>query len=197
VSKALGSKGYLKLYNVFSDDTVEILQSFFENAKLQQVQEEYGRMRYFGPYSSQSLTEEDIELALTKKISDLLEVALPTVEISLCVEYSSKYGEPSLPPHFDGDSTDLIVNYQLEANTDWPVGVDTRTVRLDDNSALLFNPNTSVHWRPVKKFEEGEYVRMIFFRFIDPVNPTDNSQLKLKQNHAFFDEARKARGTFS
>lgn len=197
MSKDLGSKGYLKLNSVFSDDTVRVFQSFFENAKLQQVQEEYGRMRYFGPYSTHSLAEEEIELELTKKISDLLDVALPIVEISLCVEYSSKYGEPSLSPHFDGDSTDLIVNYQLEANTDWPVGLDTETVKLDNNSALLFNPNTSVHWRPVKKFEEGEYVRMIFFRFIDPVSPTDNSNLKLTQSHTLFDEAHKARGTFS
>ena len=28
------------------------------------------------------------------------------------VEYNSKYGSPSLPPHFDGDSNDLIINYQ-------------------------------------------------------------------------------------
>jgi hypothetical protein len=197
VYKALGSKGYLKLYNVFSDDTVKVLQSFFKTANLQEAQEEYGRMRYFGPYSTHSLAEEKIELELTKKISDLLDVVLPIVEISLCVEYSLKYGEPSLSPHFDGDSTDLIVNYQLEANTDWPVGLDTEIVKLDNNSALLFNPNTSVHWRPVKKFEEGEYVRMIFFRFIDPVAPTDNTGLKLTQSHELFDEAHKARGTFS
>ena len=195
--KALGSERYLKLDNVFSENTVKILQSFFKNSKVQQLQEEYGRMLYFGPHSNHSLAEEKIELELTKKINDLLKETLPVVEISACVEYSAKYGEPGLPPHFDGDPTDLIVNYQLEANTDWPLGLDTKTVKLDNNSALLFNPNTSIHWRPIKKFKEGEYVKMIFFRFIDPVNPTDNSNVRFDQTHKVFDEARKVRDTFS
>lgn len=81
------------------------------------------------------------------------------------VEYSNAYGTPSLPPHFDEDQNDLIINYQLSSNTSWGVGVGSNLYSLDDNSALLFNPNTNIHWRPQKTFKDGEYVRMIFFRF--------------------------------
>lgn len=96
------------------------------------------------------------------------------------VDYDAKYGTPNLPPHFDGDSSEFILNYQLESNTSWDIGVDFITYPMENNSAVIFQPNKDIHWRPFKKFNDGEYVRMIFFRFsiVDDENIVDNSHLR-------------------
>ncbi len=109
------------------------------------------------------------------------------------VVYSSEYGEPNLPPHFDGDSTDLIINYQLDSNTSWDIALDTEVYPMEDNSALIFNPNESIHWRPHKTFKEGEYVRMVFFRFYNPAGRSDYSHLNFMQDDAIFKEPNKLR----
>ena len=64
------------------------------------------------------------------------------------VEYNKKYGTPNLPPHLDGDGKDLIINYQISSNTSWDIGVDLGTHSMEDNSALVFNANKNIHWRP-------------------------------------------------
>lgn len=99
----------------------------------------------------------------------------------LCVEYNAKYGAPALPPHFDGDFNEVIIDYQLSSSThlgtQWPLGVNLELFQLQDNDAVMFNPNTNIHWRPRKTFHEGEYVRMMFFRFFKSTNKSDYSYL--------------------
>ena len=109
------------------------------------------------------------------------------------VEYNLLYGVPNLPPHFDGDSTDLIINVQLESNTQWDLGLDLETYRLNDNCALIFNPNEQIHWRVHKKFYDGEYVRMLFIRLSNPDNPSDYSHLRYSQDHAIFKDVKEFR----
>jgi hypothetical protein len=94
------------------------------------------------------------------------------------VDYSAKYGTPNLPPHFDGDGTDIIINYQLKSNTSWDIGLNESVYKIEDNCALIFNPNESIHWRTKKIFEPGESVRMIFFRFANLKGSKDNSHLR-------------------
>lgn len=107
-------------------------------------------------------------------------------------EYSSKYGEPNLPPHFDGDFNDFIINFQLESSPDtvWPAGVNLELYTLQDNSAVAFNPNTNAHWRPVRAFKKDEYIQMIFIRFFDPVNTADYSHLPSHQDDPIFAEVK-------
>lgn len=81
------------------------------------------------------------------------------------VKYSNEFGVPTLPPHFDGDSTELIINFQLSSNTSWDIGLGMDLYALEDNSALIFHPNEVAHWRPRKKFADGEFVKMMFFRY--------------------------------
>jgi hypothetical protein len=92
-------------------------------------------------------------------------------------EYSSLYGIPELPPHVDGDTNDMIINFQLSSNTCWEIGLNLLMYKLEDNSAIIFNPNTNIHWRPKKIFNDGEYVKMIFFRLCDKKNKKDYSYL--------------------
>jgi len=133
----------------------------------------------------------DIHTGICEKLIDIAGKHLD-FDVSLSgityVEYNSLYGTPNLPPHFDGDSTDLIINCQLFSNTSWDIGLGTKTYSLDDNSALLFNPNTNIHWRPHKKFMDGEYIKMIFVRFCRADGKSDYSNLRYSQDHEVFKE---------
>lgn len=99
------------------------------------------------------------------------------------VEYNNKYGTPNLFPHFDADSSDLIINFQLSSNTNWPLGAGFDIYDMQDNEALALNGNEHIHWRPHKIFKDNEYVRMIFFRFADQENVKDNRHLAYSRDH--------------
>jgi hypothetical protein len=111
--------------------------------------------------------------------------------------YSSLHGEPNLPPHFDSDSTDIIIDYQLEANISWDLGVNTELYPLENNSAIVFNPNTNIHWRPHRRFEDGEYVKMLFFRFIGVDSISDYSYTDYSLDHDVFKQAREFRDSLN
>ena len=84
--------------------------------------------------------------------------------------YSAKFGKPNLPPHIDRDKVEVIVDYQYKSNTNWPLGLNKTIYEMEDNSALMFNPNKNIHWRPIKDFDSEEFVEMIFFRFFEIEN---------------------------
>ena len=135
---------------------------------------------------------------LTNLVNSLTNRTLTLRDHRLSVfTYSNKYGAPNLRPHFDGDNNELIMDYQLSSNTRWPLGVNTSVYDLEDNSALLFNPNTNVHWRPHKTFKDNEYVSMIFFRFYDENSQTDYSHLPHHPDDPTFKESREYRESFS
>jgi hypothetical protein len=129
---------------------------------------------------------------LNDLVGDLFNVKL-VGELSLGVEYNLRYGKPNLPPHFDGDHTEIILNYQLDSNTSWACGVNTTVHEMEDNSALIFSPNANAHWRPHKEFKEGEFVKMIFFRFYDLTKDSDYSHLRLSLNDPVFDDMNELR----
>lgn len=120
-------------------------------------------------------------------------VRLELLNPPLYVEYNSKYGVPNVRPHYDGDFTDYIIDFQMSSNTSWSLGVDTHVYEMKDNSAVIFSPNRNVHWRPEKTFNEGEYLRAIFFRLFNPKNRSDYSHLPNHPDHEVFREARIAR----
>ena len=117
-----------------------------------------------------------IKLKLEKIAKSFVDYT-PSISECTYVEYNSKYGKPVLPVHFDGDRSDLIINYQFLSNTSWGVGLNLNVYELEDNSALIFNPNTQAHWRPHKIFKDQEFVKMLFFRFQNLKDPSDYSQL--------------------
>ena len=126
----------------------------------------------------------DLEsLLLPETIEKLKEIGKPLeMGSAMSVEYSLLYGNPELNPHFDGDTNDLIVSIQLESNTVWDIGLNLETYKLEDNCALIFNANKEIHWRVLKHFKEGEYVRMMFVRFLNPENLSDYSHLAIPNN---------------
>jgi hypothetical protein len=81
----------------------------------------------------------------------------------------------------------------LSSNTDWGLGLNEEVYYLKDNSAILFNGNKEIHWRPHKEFKSGEYVKMIFVRFHTPnlandpnFNFPDYSYLPAQPSDIFF-----------
>jgi hypothetical protein len=170
--------------DLFSAEELEILNNCIKESELVSDDNELGRLKI-----TLNTVPPEIEKKLEKIASNILKKEMKTSHI-LYVEYSNKFGQPNLPPHFDADKNSLVFDYQLEANTNWDLGVGTKNYPLKDNSALLFNANENIHWRPIKEFKDGEYVRMICIRFRDSESPSDYSNLNYWQNDEIFKDAR-------
>lgn len=162
----------LKINNIFSQDEIDFLyetiktKETFSNAELGRLQ-----VNEIGVGLSGQTVKRLIDIA-----KDATGLPLEMSNASY-VEYSNLYGKPNLYPHFDRDKSDLIINIQLESNTSWAIGINLQTYEIEDNSALVFNPNKDIHWRTHKEFKDGEYVRMLFVRFCNPENMSDYSHL--------------------
>jgi hypothetical protein len=186
--------------DIFSKKQLKHIKSIIDNTDIPMVNGEYvafDQNNGTGVHAGLGRVQiNNIMPSLTEDIiQQLYQVAERFTEIPLAmdhatyVEYNAKYGQPNLPPHFDGDTNDLIINYQLESNTVWELGLDLQTFRLADNSALVFNANTQVHWRTHKDFKPDEYVKMIFIRFYNSEERSDYSHMRYSQDHEIFKEA--------
>lgn len=202
--------GITKITNIFSDDDLSDLNNIINNKYIPTLENgEYipfdfeidagidknlGRLQF-------NLSEhfKNPHTSMNERLNDIAKEAfyanceLPwKINNVLYANYSGKYGVPNLPPHFDGEVSDLIINYQLESNTSWDIGIGTDLYKLDNNSAVVFNANEHIHWRPHKEFTSDEYVKMIFFRFCT-TPPTDYSHKTYSQDHSLFNEVRQFR----
>lgn len=155
-----------------------------DNASVCSISKSLGRLQCSGFIK-------DLSDGIHDKLNNIANsVSNNNIEISSItyVEYNSKYGTPDLPPHFDGDSSDLIINFQIDSNTSWDIGIDLEVYSINNNSALVFNGNESIHWRPRKTFNDGEYVKLVFFRFQDIGNYIDNSHLRYSLDNEIYKE---------
>jgi hypothetical protein len=181
-----------KINLLFTKDELRVLNSLISEDKkniLQTVDEQLGRIQV----SNFGKTLNSLFYTKLSKIAKEVSGKDLSFANKIYVEYSNQYGAPNLPPHFDGDSSDLIINFQLQSNTSWDIGLDLTLYSLQDNSALVFNGNEYIHWRPHKVFNDGEYVKMIFFRFQDVKNPLDNSKLRYSLDDKVYKEVNEFR----
>ncbi len=171
-----------KVTKIFSDEYIDSLFKLVDKSVVSD-DTRLGRSISILP----NLINFNIELKTILKELKLEDLSVSSVTY---VEYNNKYGKPNLPPHYDGDFNELIINYQLESNTSWDVGVDKNVYSTEDNSALIFNPNKHIHWRPIKNFSDGEYLKMLFFRLCneDESKRNDYSELMLSMDHEAFKE---------
>jgi hypothetical protein len=158
--------------NIFSQDEIDRLYMSVGNSE-SLIDYKLGRIQV--SYLKDGLDSKTVS-KLYKIVKDFTDSCLEIGNI-VYVEYNPLYGKPNLPPHVDGDSTDLILNIQLASNTQWDLGLNLQTYSLKDNCALVFNPNKEIHWRVHKEFNDGEYVRMLFVRFANPNDFSDYSHL--------------------
>ena len=162
------------LTDIFSVEDMEKLNNCFDYAEGDSVQTN----KEHAELGRKSVHKIDIHLSvdINKLGQKILGENFHCVGLNM-VEYSSEYGEPNLPPHYDRDSSELIINYQLSSNISWGIGVDEEVYLLEDNQAVAFHPNKSIHWRPIREFKPGEFVRMAFIRYQDINNPIEYSEL--------------------
>lgn len=145
----------------FNKEERELLESVIKQIDDSKVEKNLGRSFYH---------LEDFPIELENKLTSYVKqqtgknVKLTGRAFST---YSNEYGEPNLPPHLDRNDTSYILDYQYEANTVWPVTVEKKEYILNNNDGLLLAGKTHVHWRPKKKFLDGEFVSMIFFHFLN------------------------------
>lgn len=88
-------------------------------------------------------------------------------EISFA-RYSKEYGDlPILTPHFDNafSTPRVTVDIQVRSNIEWPIVVDNKSFTLKDNEALTFSGTNQIHWREHKKFNNDDFIEMIFAHF--------------------------------
>ncbi len=178
-----------KINNLFSEQELESLSMLIESMGSLEVDKALGRTKVY--FNLKDIPNQIIE-KITQTVNSISDQPL-VIDHAIYVEYSSEHGDSNLPPHVDGDRNNLVVDYQLESNISWDLGINTELHPLEDNSALIFNANTNIHWRPYKRFQDGEYIRMIFFRFYDPVNRPDYSYLPKYTDHEVFKDAHMVR----
>jgi len=193
-----------KISNIFTPEQIEYLHKIIDSTEIPLdengeyisyisegigICKELGRLQLGG--IGHKLTD-DIVYRLREIVTEITDIKL-NMSHAVCVVYSRKYGKPNLPPHRDGDTNDLIINFQLEANTSWDLGLNFKTYSLEDNSALIFNGNTEIHWRVHKDFQDGEFVKMIFIRFHKLEGISDYSHLNISQSDHIFHPYREFR----
>jgi hypothetical protein len=176
----------MHINNVLNQSEIEAIKKALTECSDIEEQSEYGRYMYHGLVWTNDNTFKSTLLHKASELSgrdDWLFVG------AACATYTAEAGEPNLPPHFDGDNTDLIMTYQIESNKQWGVGVDTHVYTLEDNDAVAFHPNENIHWRPHADFQDGEYVTVMFARFALPVG-TNYAHKRFDVNHPIFDEVK-------
>jgi hypothetical protein len=180
--------GINKVDNIFSWDELKIISDMAPTQE-NEIDDNLGRICIGDIKNSLSQKMQD---KLYKIVDDITDAPL-VMDHALYVEYNAKYGQPNLPPHFDGDTNDLIINIQLSSNTRWDLGLNLETHQLEDNSAMVFNGNTEIHWRPHKEFQDGEYVKMLFVRFYNARQRSNYDYLPMNQSDEVFKEVREYR----
>ena len=103
-------------------------------------------------------------------------------DIRYC-RYSGKYGNPKLEPHLDYGESGLILDYQLESNTSWPITIESVDYILEDNDLIILYPLNQYHWRPNKSWSNDEFLDVIFFDFHTPGltrNPNHEKEKELR-----------------
>lgn len=179
-----------KISSFLSQEEVAVINNYLTNENLWASRSERKEDKNLGRVMYMVNLPNDLLQTIKDRVKAIVGRELETINC-MFVDYDGKYGQPNLAPHFDGDNNNVIVDYQVKSNTSWGLGVGTTVFDMEDNNAVIFNPNEHPHWRPHKTFKDGEFVTMMFIRF--PESGADYSHKRLSQDNAIFDEARKIR----
>ena len=145
-------------------------------------QQHLGRFVIKTQYSTDGLSEIPLPESILRKVDEYVEqnnmydVPMSRVGATF-VRYDKKYGVPNLGPHVDLSHCAIIVDYQLESNIDWALGIEDEVYHLSDNSFVAFDALRQYHWRPEQEFEEDSYVNLIFFEYANTdLNAVENKE---------------------
>lgn len=165
------------VYNVFSEE--EIQDIYLANKKrddTKEVQNFLGRTRLDYDKNSLHLLPD----SLNKKAEYLAQKFLnhDGKEFKFWyysfVEYNNEYGEPRLGPHKDQAPFTASLLCQIDSNVSWDVYIEGIPYSLENNSALTVNVRDQDHWRMEKEFEEGQFLKMAFFHYMNEDDQVQN-----------------------
>ncbi len=196
--------------NLFSESERSELRELIETNRLiepfiigDRIEDGYIRNSEFRsryqPKIAKNMSRTLIEFDMPKHLEDKLDqIAKPLYndEIALChwnyIDYNIKHGygdnSPALPPHLDADENLVTINYCLDTNVEWDLYVsnwnDTKNFTkysLGAGETIVFSAVNQIHWRPKRKFAEGEFCEIISmdycrtnsYRFTGELNPID------------------------
>ena len=98
-----------KLNDIFTDEELDLLEQALSNAEDRRVHDG------MAPLGRLEVNRFGTPTVIKDKILEAVEEFAGTKMIlrsASCVVYSNEYGQPNLPPPFDGDKVDLIVDFQ-------------------------------------------------------------------------------------
>jgi hypothetical protein len=74
---------------------------------------------------------------------------------------------PKLPVHYDSDNyfSKLTMDYQLNANIDWPIVIENESFNLQYGDLLVFWGAGQAHWREPIKFKDGDRTEVLTMHF--------------------------------
>lgn len=174
----------------FSDDQVARLTEIIESGKSRNSkdrlvpgsQEQYNGTHRLDPKKIVHMSRLMLEFDCPKDLEETMDGYIKPLykeDLSLChynyIDYDIKYGDgryaPALPPHIDADENILTFNYMLGGNVDdWEVWIEDKAYDLKKGDAIIFSAVNHVHWRPKRKWKEGESVEIVSFDYCPPTN---------------------------
>lgn len=150
--------------NLFANNQIEHINKILNDNEDKIIFDEpdLGRTRY-------DFDRKDLGKELVSFLNMTAQKYNKTLYLASCYysEYNLKYGNPTLSIHTDQSPSVFTIDYQLDSNIDWPVYVEGKEFNLKNNQAVTINVNSQAHWRPKRIFAHGEYIKMIYFHFID------------------------------
>lgn len=175
--------------NVFTDNQIaaiyDSINKEFDNREVVEwydsaMGHEYPKDKKFIAIKKEGLSRLDIDrlnlpddVIMSAKLSAIeiankIGVSVKDIVGVTYVEYSPKYGgSPFLNPHKDAEGeSEFILDYQLDANTDWDIGINKDIYSLNNNDALGILTTKNYHWRKKKDWNPDEYVKMLFFHIV-------------------------------
>lgn len=189
----------------FSDSQVEMLKSAIDSSRNRPLAAEVlpGDKEEFVSLTSRldprimtHMSRLIIEFNCPEEIEQIMDSFCKPVhkdEVKLAhysyIDYNLKYGdgryEPSLPPHIDSNENLVTFNYQLDGNIDWEIYIDNKPYDLKTGDAVIFTAVNQVHWRPKRKWKEGDFLEIVTFDYSplndwaftgeeDPIDPIKN-----------------------
>jgi hypothetical protein len=166
-------------------DTIETNRKLMDNAeygRLQGSQEQYYGETRFHPKKIVHMSRLLIEFICPPQIEMVMnKYALPIHKDPIrlthynYIDYNMAYGDeknaPALPPHLDADENLVTFNYCLDQNIeDWTLWVDDKEYNLKKGDAIIFSAVNQVHWRPKRKWKEGEFCEIVSFDYCPVTN---------------------------
>lgn len=158
--------------NFFTEEEVEVLLAIVNYQKKAKDLDEF-----FSPLVLPSMARMQIEVMYPEHIRRKLERFASEMVGEEVHMYHNSYlsynlehnpdVNPKLPVHYDSDNyfSKLTMDYQLNANIDWPIVIEGESFNLQYGDLLVFWGAGQAHWREPVRFRDGHNTEVLTMHF--------------------------------